>query len=88
MANPWPVLTREAQEGRQLGQGVGQARHRRGVALAVAVGEGVRALAGLRDRRLAGVGVEVVEDRPEGRLDLGLSMAGDLGEQIAGSVKP
>jgi hypothetical protein len=82
------MLAREAQEAGQLGQGVGQAAHRRGVALAVPVGEDVRALAGLGDCRLAGVGGDVVEDLPERGLDLGLGMLGDLGEEVAGTVKP
>jgi hypothetical protein len=48
----------------------------------------VRALAGLGDCRLAGVGGDVVEDLPEPGLDLGLGMLGDLGEEVAGAVKP
>jgi hypothetical protein len=46
----------------------------------VAVGKGVRPLAGL--------GVEVVEDGPERGLDLGLGVGGDLGEEVAAAVKP
>jgi hypothetical protein len=82
------VLTRKAQEAGQLGQGVGQAGDRRGVALLVAVGEGVRPAAGLGDRSLAGLGGDVVEDLPERGLDLGLGVGGDLGEQIPAAMKP
>jgi hypothetical protein len=82
------VLTRKPQEGGELGQGGQQALHRGGVAAVVAVGEGVGPLAGLGHRGLAGLGVEVVEDLPEGRLDLGLGVGGDLGEQVAAAVKP
>jgi hypothetical protein len=80
------VLAREAQEAGQLGQGVQQAGDRCGVALVVAVGEGARPPAGLGDRSLAGFGVEVVEDLPERRLDLGLGVLWDLGEQVPGAV--
>jgi len=52
------------------------------------VGEGVRPLAGLGDRCLAGLGGDVVEDLPERGLDLGLGVGGDLGEEVAGAVKP
>jgi hypothetical protein len=54
----------------------------------VAVGEGVGASTGLGDRLVAGWGVDAVEDPPEGRLDLGLGVGGDLGQQVAGTVKP
>jgi hypothetical protein len=69
------MLARKPQEAGQLGQGVGQARHCRGIAPLVAVDEGVRALAGLSDCRLAGFGVQVVEDLPERGLDLGQNAA-------------
>ena len=87
VADPVPVLAWEAQEHRQLGQGVGQADDRGRVALAVAVGKGVGASAGLGDRLVAGRGVDVVEDLPERRLDLGLGVGGDLGQDVAGTVK-
>jgi hypothetical protein len=80
------VLTRKAQEAGQLGQGVQQAGDRRGVALLVAVGEGVRPAAGLGDRSLAGLGGDVVEDLPERGLDLGLGVGEDLGQQIPGAA--
>jgi hypothetical protein len=86
VADPGPVLTRKAQEAGQLGQDVQQAGDRRGVALLVAVGEGVRPAAGLGDRSLAGLGGDVVEDLPERGLDLGLGVGGDLGQQIPGAV--
>jgi hypothetical protein len=80
------VLTWEAQEHRQLGQGVQQAGDRGRVAVLVAVGEGVGASAGLSDRLVAGIGGDVVEDLPERRLDLGLGVVGDLGQDVAGTV--
>jgi hypothetical protein len=43
------VLAGEPQEAGELGQGVGQAGDRGGVAVVVAVSEGVRPLAGLGD---------------------------------------
>jgi hypothetical protein len=82
------MLAWEAQEHRQLGQGVQQAGDRGRIALAVAVGEGVGASAGLSDRLVAGRDVDVVEDLPERRLDLGLGVLGDLGQDVAGTVKP
>jgi hypothetical protein len=82
------VLAGEAQETGEFRQGVQQAGDRCGVALAVVVGEGVRALAGLGDRCLVGLGGEVVEDLPERGLDLGLGVLWDLGDEVAGAVKP
>ncbi len=76
MADPSPVLAGEAQEAGQLGQGVGQAGDRRGVAVAPAAGERLGTLACLVDRRLAGLGGDVVEDLPERGLDLGLGVGG------------
>jgi hypothetical protein len=43
---------------------------------------------GLSDRLLAGRLLDVVEDRPVGGLDLILGVGGDLGEQVAGAMKP
>jgi hypothetical protein len=86
MPDPMPVLAWEPQEAGQLGQGVRQAADCGRVAVLVAVGEGVSASAGLGDRLVAGWGVDVVEDPPERRLDLGLGVAGDLGQDIAGTV--
>jgi hypothetical protein len=54
----------------------------------VAVGEGAGASAGLGDCLVAGWGVDAVEDLPERRLDLGLGVLGDLGQDVAGTVKP
>src|SRR4029453_5891660 len=85
--DPMPVLAWEAQEHCQLGQGVGQAGDRGWVAPVVAVGEGVGASAGLGDCLVAGRGVDVVEDLPERGLDLGLGVVGDLGQDVAGTVK-
>jgi hypothetical protein len=73
---------------RQLRQGRGKAGHRGRIASAVAVGERLSAAVGLVDRGLAWRLVEVVEDLPERRLDLDLVGLGDLGEQVAGAVKP
>jgi hypothetical protein len=86
--NPVPVLGWKPQEAGQLGQGVGQAADRSWVAMLVAVGEGVGASTGLGDRLVASWGVDTVEDLPEGRLDLGLGVGGDLGQDVAGTVKP
>jgi hypothetical protein len=83
-----PVLAWEAQEHRQLGQGVQQAGDRGRVAVLVAVGEGAGASAGLGDCLVAGWGVDAVEDLPERRLDLGVGVLGDLGQDVAGTVKP
>ena len=88
VADPGPVLTGKAQERGELRQGVQQAGHRRGVVVAPAAGERLGAASRLVDRRLAGVGGDVVEDLPERLLDLVLGTLGDLGEQIAGAVKP
>jgi hypothetical protein len=86
----WRILAQcspgEAQEAGELGQGVQQAGDRCRVARVVAVGEGVRPLAGLGHRGLAGFGVDVVEDLPERGLDLGLGVLGHTREQVAGSV--
>lgn len=76
------MLAGEAQEAGQLGQGVGQARDRCGVAVAVAAGEGLGPAAGFGDGLLARVGGDVVEDLPEGGLDLVLGVLWDLGEQV------
>jgi hypothetical protein len=54
----------------------------------VAVGEGVGASAGLSDRLVARWGVDAIEDLPERRLDLGLGVGRDLGQDVAGTVKP
>jgi hypothetical protein len=80
------VLAGEPQERGQLGQGVGQAGDRRGVAVAVAPSEGLGPLARLGDGLLAGVGGDLVEDLPERGLDLVLGVLGDLGEEIPGSM--
>src|SRR4029453_7661747 len=72
----------------ELGQGVEQAGHRRRVDALVAVGEGLRPALGLSDRLLAGWLLDVVEDLPVGGLDLILGVGGDLGEHVAGAMKP
>jgi hypothetical protein len=82
------MLLGEAQEGRELGQGVQQAGHRCRVASLVVVGEGVRPLTGLGDRLVAGLGIDVVEDLPEGSLPFLLHVLGHLGEQVAAAMKP
>jgi hypothetical protein len=64
----------------------GRVSSRQLTAVLVAVGEDVSASAGLGDRLVASWGVDVVEDPPERRLDLGLGVAGDLGQDIAGAV--
>jgi hypothetical protein len=81
-----PVLLRNRRKGGELGQGLQQAGDRGGVAAVVAVGEGVRPLASVGHRGLARVGVAVVEDGPEGRLDLGLGMLGHPRGQVATTV--
>jgi hypothetical protein len=86
VADPGPVLTREAQERGELGQAIQQTGDRCWVALAVAVSERFGAAARLIDRKLARVGGDVVEDLPERGLDLVLGVGGDPGEEIPGAV--
>lgn len=54
----------------------------------VAGRERVGALAGLGDRGVAGRMGDVVEDGPERGLDLRLGVLGNLGQQVAGTMKP
>ena len=78
----FPVLAREAQVHGERGQVVFQAGDRRGVEPAVAGGELAGAAGRLSDGTLAGSLLDVIEDRPERRLDLGLGRLGHLGEHV------
>src|ERR671919_767286 len=81
-----PVPGREAQVG---GQALGvrhKALDRGGEPRGVGRGELVGATAGVGDGSLPGRCVDVVEDPPEGGLDLGLVLDGHLGQQVARPV--
>jgi hypothetical protein len=88
VADAAPVLAWEAQVHCQFGQSGGQARKRRRVQGLIAVGERLRAAGRLVDGGLPGWLVDVVEDLPERGLDLGLGTDGDLGQEVAATVKP
>ena len=71
-----PREARKPQQGGELGQCAPHARDRGGRAPAVVSAKACAPLAGVGRRGLARLGVAVVEDGPEGRLDLGLGMLG------------
>ena len=70
----------------ERGEVVLQAGDRLGVELAVAGGELAGAAGRLSDGPFAGSLLDVVEDRPERRLDLGLGRLGHLGEHVAAAM--
>ena len=63
-----------------------QARHGAGVQLAPLGSEAAGPPGGLGHGRLARLGVQVIEDRPVLRLDLGLGVGRHLGKDISGAV--
>ena len=86
VTDPLPVLAGETQMHGEGGEVVAQAGHRLGIQLAVTVGELPGPAGGLGHRPLPGRLVDVVEDRPERRLDLGLGLLGDLGDDVPAAV--
>jgi len=73
---------------RERGQVAGDAGDRRRVARAPLGRERLGLRSGDADRVVAGLGVADVEDRPVVAADLVMVVAGDLGEDVAGTVQP
>ena len=88
MADAVPMLGREPQVHRERGEVVGDARDRGGVAALPLGRELGRLVVGDGDGLVAGLGVADVEDGPEVGLHLVLVVDRDLGEHIAGAMKP
>jgi hypothetical protein len=72
----------------ELAQRRGEARDRSRIRAPVPGDERLGAAGGLIDRGLPGRLVDVIEDGPVRSLDLGLRGDRDLGEHVAGTMKP
>jgi hypothetical protein len=83
-----PVFGREPQVYRERRQVAGDAGDRRRVARAPLGRERLGLRSRDADRVVAGLGVADVEDRPVVAADLVMVVGGDLGEDVAGTVKP
>jgi hypothetical protein len=88
VADAVPVLGREPQMHGERGEVAGDAGDRRRVAALPLGGERLGLPTGDADRVITGLGVADVEDRPVVSADLVMIVGGDLGEQVAGAVKP
>src|SRR6266545_3422120 len=80
------VLGGEAQVGDQVAEVVLQARHGAGIQLAPLGGKAPGPPGGLGHGRLAGLGVDAIEDLPELRLEGGLGVGGHLGQEVSGAM--
>jgi len=82
------VLDREPQVGDQMLEVALKAVDGAGVELAPLGGEAPGPPGRLGHRRLAGLGLDVINDRPVLGLDLGLGVGGHLGQEVSGAVGP
>ena len=86
VADAPPVLGWEVQMGGELAQRRGEAPDGSRIPALRAGSERLGPAGGLIDRGLPGRLVDVIEDGPVRRLNLGLSADRDLGEQVAGTM--